>query len=274
MPRRWRTVAHRTQRRRDDVTLPVARPVPRVLRRERHETGAPDPREPGTAPVRSTWRARPAPTRTRSRPLEVDRVTDHVLHTIDRRIARVPRAARTELSDGAREGDDHQHEHAASAVTVQFNPEEYTRQPRHQLRAGRGARAAARRCCSSRTATCRRSRWSCCSTPTRRTRAATANGAGDDVRPLVRSITDLMNIDPDHARAAGAAVHLGLALVHVRARPREPEVHHVPPRRHARARRASRSRSTSSATPSSRRRRSSARPPTTASCTSSRRARR
>ncbi len=46
-------------------------------------------------------------------------------------------------------------------------------------------------------------------------------------------VADLMNIDADHARAAGAAVHLGLAHVHLRARPRQPALHHVPPGRHA-----------------------------------------
>ena len=72
-----------------------------------------------------------------------------------------------------------------------------------------------------------------------------------------------MNIEPDDARAAGAAVHLGVAVVHLRAGAREPAVHHVPARRHAGARAAAGRRSTSTATSTSRPRRSSARPPTT-----------
>jgi len=78
--------AHQTQRDATSVTLPVARPVPRVLRRERHETGAPEPREPGPAPVRSTWRVSAAPNADPLTPAQVDRVAEQVLHTMDRRL--------------------------------------------------------------------------------------------------------------------------------------------------------------------------------------------
>lgn len=78
--------ARRTQPGVTSVTLPVARPVPRVLRRERHEMPAPEPRERDTAPVRSTWRVGPAPNADLLTPAQVDRVADQVLQTMDRRL--------------------------------------------------------------------------------------------------------------------------------------------------------------------------------------------
>jgi hypothetical protein len=78
--------ARRTPPGATNVTFPVARPVPRVLRRERHETGAPEPRERDTAPVRSTWRVGPAPNAELLTPAQLDRVADQVLHTMDRRL--------------------------------------------------------------------------------------------------------------------------------------------------------------------------------------------
>ena len=66
-------------------------------------------------------------------------------------------------------------------------------------------------------------------------RAAGRNGANSDVRVLVRAITDLMAIESDHPRAAGAAVHLGVADVHLRAGPGQPEVPVVPADRNSRA---------------------------------------
>ena len=71
-------------------------------------------------------------------------------------------------------------------------------QPRHQLRAGGDSRALGARSCSSSTATCRRWRWSCSSTPTR----STARAAAWSMRRAAtcarwsRQVTDLMNIEP------------------------------------------------------------------------------
>ena len=147
------------------------------------------------------------------------------------------------LSHGAGKGDDQQHRHRRNACPVLFNPEEYSlnRDINYAQIAIPGLER--RRCCSSSTATCRRWRWSCSSTPTRSIARAAAvlNQAGDDVRAqLTRKITELMNIEPDDPCAARADVHLGLALVHLRAGAREPALHHVPARRRAGARAACR----------------------------------
>ena len=99
-----------------------------------------------------------------------------------------------------------------------------------------------RRFCSSSTATCRRSRWSCSSTPTRSTRSAAAivNAAQSDVRMLTRQVTDLMNIEPStHAPPVLLFTWGSLAFTCVLAT-RVASVRDVPAGRHAGARAADR----------------------------------
>ena len=57
-------------------------------------------------------------------PLELARVTEHVLESLDRRMSSW-RERRGRSLNGARESGDHQHQHG-DRIPVQFNPEEYT----------------------------------------------------------------------------------------------------------------------------------------------------
>ena len=59
----------------------------------------------------------------------------------------------------------------------------------------------------------------------------TLNSAGDDVRKLTRKVTDLMNIDPETHAPPVLLVHLGVAVLHLRAGTRQPALHTVPPGR-------------------------------------------
>jgi hypothetical protein len=68
------------------VTLPAARPVARVLRRDTSQSDPADAVERAMAPTQATWRVSPAPNAQTLTPAQVDRVADQVLHTIDRRL--------------------------------------------------------------------------------------------------------------------------------------------------------------------------------------------
>ena len=91
-------------------------------------------------------------------------------------------------------------EHTGEAFDVMFNPEEYTLNRRTTTSPRRRPRPLARPSCSSCTATCARSRWSCSSTPT---------DARRDVREETQKVVRPARHRLRAPRAAGAAASRG-----------------------------------------------------------------